>query len=235
MAGNVDFLGGLLMGIASSLHCAGLCGGIASSLLIGAPGPRTARSRAGTLLAHQLGRVIAYTSMGAIAGSLSAGFSGLLALAGIQPLLRLAAAAVLLWSGLAIAGFLQGFSRLDGLIPRAALAVRGAALGPKAFAVGAPILSGLMWGLAPCGMVYGALLNAALSGSALSGLLFMAGFGIATIPPVALTAMGAGTLTAMRSAHAGSALTRWIVGIGMAALGLLSLLEPAMEISSLCR
>ena len=30
---SLTFLGGLLMGLASSLHCAGMCGAIASSLM----------------------------------------------------------------------------------------------------------------------------------------------------------------------------------------------------------
>ena len=33
-ASDLTFLGGLLLGLASSLHCAGMCGGIASSLII---------------------------------------------------------------------------------------------------------------------------------------------------------------------------------------------------------
>ena len=32
---NLTFLGGLLMGLASSLHCASMCGAIASSLMFG--------------------------------------------------------------------------------------------------------------------------------------------------------------------------------------------------------
>ena len=31
---SLTFAGGLLMGLASSLHCAGMCGAIASSLLM---------------------------------------------------------------------------------------------------------------------------------------------------------------------------------------------------------
>jgi sulfite exporter TauE/SafE len=43
-------------------------------------------------------------------------------------------------------------------------------------------MAGSVWGLVPCGMVYGALLAALLSGSAVRGALLMLAFGLGTLP-----------------------------------------------------
>lgn len=47
-------------------------------------------------------------------------------------------------------------------------------------------LSGLAWGLVPCGLIYGVLPLAFLSGDALSGLLLMLAFGLGTLPNLLL-------------------------------------------------
>lgn len=41
---------------------------------------------------------------------------------------------------------------------------------------------GLLWGLLPCGMIFSALLMAAIAGSPLQGALYMLAFGLGTLP-----------------------------------------------------
>lgn len=231
MTGEFGLLGGVLMGLASSLHCAGVCGGVASSLLL-ATGPArpTASAQGQALLAAQLGRATTYTLFGAVVGLGGAGFAGLLELAGAQAALRVLAGAALVLSGLSIAGLAPSFAAADRLV--------GGALGrvsmPSRFGRGAtPYALGLAWGLAPCGMVYAALTNAMLSGSALGGATFMAGFGLATAPAVAAAAFGARTLAGLGWRARGQ--LRLTLGLALASLGGLSLVEPAMALSALCR
>jgi sulfite exporter TauE/SafE len=181
-------------------------------------------------MAMQGGRVATYILLGALAGGVSAGFAGLLQLAGLQAVLRLVAACVLAWSGLAIAGWVPGFARLD------ALAVPGAGSWrfPPLARRPSPIVSGMLWGFAPCGMVYGALLNAMLSGSPWRGGVLMAGFGIATIPVVALTAFGIGGVAGSAQKCNRSNAYRIAVGIALASIGVVSIIAPANDISALC-
>ena len=63
--------GGLLLGLASSLHCAGMCGPIAASLMFGF-GP----SRTRALAAAQAGRVLGLVLAGALAGPRAAALYG---------------------------------------------------------------------------------------------------------------------------------------------------------------
>mgnify|MGYP001174710052 CR=1 FL=1 len=125
MAVLPTFMGGLLLGLAGSLHCAGICGGIASATLLAARPAATARGRAGALLRIQSGRALTYTLAGAVAGTGSAGVAGLLDLAGANQLLRVAAALNLLWVGAALAGIGRGPRLLDGLARRAGAAAAG--------------------------------------------------------------------------------------------------------------
>jgi len=57
-----------------------------------------------------------------------------------------------------------------------------------------PPIHGVIWGLLPCGMVYGALFYALLSGSMAGGALVMVGFGVATLPVLVAVGVGGGWL-----------------------------------------
>lgn len=224
---GMHFIGGAVLGLAGSLHCAGLCGGIASSLLLATSSPDAAASgRAAMLLRIQLGRALSYTLFGAAVGAGGAAFGGLVALAGVQPTMRIAAACVLAWTGLSVAGLVPGFRVIDRVL---AVASTMRARSPRRLT---PSLAlGMAWGFAPCGMVYAALLNAMLSGSTLAGAEFMAGFGLATIPAVAAAAFGVTTLASARVSRPG---VRSALGAALVALGAASMIEPAMSLAALC-
>ena len=233
MNNEIGFLGGLFMGFAASFHCVGMCGGIASTLLFASPGNGTLAGRARALMGIQFGRASSYILLGGLIGSVSAAFSGILELAGLQLFLRLFSAGILVWSGLAMldaAG--PGFARLEkGL---AASIGKCLQLLPQNTHRASPVLGGICWGLAPCGMVYGALLNAMLTGSWIGGMIFMSGFALATIPPVALTAFGITTFAACGRANKSAKHVRRAAGVAVTMLGLLSMIEPAHGIAALC-
>jgi sulfite exporter TauE/SafE len=218
-------MGGAALGLASSIHCVGMCGGI--SVLFGySPGCGDAKaaSRAQALL-HG-GRIISYASLGALAGGI-----GSTALGGLDPgtshlLLRWAAALSLGWIGLAMAGLIPSpaFLAHAGL-PRPAMR-----LILRLPVAARRLVGGLAWGLLPCGMVYGALLFAAFAGTALSGALVMLGFGLGTLP--ALIAAGLG-FTRIQGALRKRGAEKWLGG-AVTALAAMSLIDSPATLRSLC-
>lgn len=223
---------GLLMGFGGSLHCAGQCGGIASSLMIARGRSSSGAERAKVLLATQLGRTVTYMIGGGLVGVAGGALGDLLDLAGIQPLLRILGGVMLVWVGLALFGVVPGPQIFD----RRAIAVSGRMFGhnpPSAFRQSSVLLLGMAWGAAPCAMVYNALLTAMLTGAPVTGALFMMGFGLATIPAVALAALGVSQIAVIGSAAHRSA-RRKAIGLAIAFLGLASMAMPAVSLSALC-
>jgi len=221
MISAITLSGGVALGLASSLHCVGMCGGI--SVLFGHGGANPHREQA---LLHG-GRIASYATLGTLAGTL-----GQTALAGLDAgaahhLLRWAAAVSLGWIGLATAGMAPAPARLL----HAALPARGAMrlmlhMPPAA----RRIAGGLAWGFLPCGMVYGALLYALFAGTALGGALVMLGFGLGTLPALIAVHLGFGQLqSALRARGAAKAL-----GAAMVLIALLSLVDDPAALGAWC-
>lgn len=165
-----------LVGLASGVHCVGMCGGIVTAF--SAPQrllPAAALWR--RQLAFNAGRVSSYAVAGALAGLIGSGAYAMAA-APAQAALYAAANLMLVLIGLYLAG-LSGaaawLERLGAPLWRRLqpLAVR---LRPHSFAAGA------VWGWLPCGLVYGVLATAAAAGSPASGAAAMASFGLGTVP-----------------------------------------------------
>ena len=192
-----SFLGGMVLGFASTLHCAGMCGGIATSLTLMFQ-PETSADRVRILTLAQAGRVTSYMLAGAVLGLFGAELYGAFDQAGAFRLLQWFGAVVLIWLGLTFAGLLpmpapvdRAVARLSGVLARALAPLKSSAIGPY--------IAGLTWGVIPCPMVYAALFTAMLTGTALGGVIFMAGFGLATVIPVFLTALGVSTLASIEA------------------------------------
>ncbi|MGD9812196.1 MAG: sulfite exporter TauE/SafE family protein [Sphingobium sp.] len=222
MASPLTLAGGALLGLASSLHCIGMCGGIAAMAL--AAGPEgTFRASIGTTMLTHAGRVLAYVFLGAMAGGI-----GTAAITVSNPefghrLLRWAAALSLGWIGLSTAGWLPGPDRFLPHMPALLRRFGGSRTGP--------LLVGIGWGLMPCGMVYGALLYALFSGSIAGGATVMAGFGFGTLPALLFSTAGfIGLRTLGRRRE-----TRIAVGLAIAAIAILSLTDPGPMFGALCR
>jgi len=167
----MDYWTAILLGLAGSLHCAGMCGPLALAL------PTASSQRAGLVLgrvAYNLGRVATYSLMGLIFGL--AGHS--VVLAGVQRWLSIALGLTV------IAGWL-GSRRLAASLPVTRLVNRlksslSGLLRHRSLA--ALTALGLLNGLLPCGLVYVACAGAAATGSPWFGARFMAVFGLGTIP-----------------------------------------------------
>ena len=201
------FTAGLLGGV----HCAGMCGGIVSSLSVSARGPALARQ-----LAFNVGRIGSYASGGAVAGAFGM-FFGALAL---QAVLFAVANILMLLLGLYIAGWGHIVLRIESagrVVWRRVepYARRVFPIDTTAKALGA----GLMWGWVPCGLVYSLLALALASGSASSGALVMAAFGLGTLPTLLVAGLAAQRLAAFRRAP----WLRYPAGVAIMAMGVVGL------------
>ncbi|SFF61377.1 hypothetical protein SAMN05518865_102176 [Duganella sp. CF458] len=203
----------LIAGLAGSVHCAGMCGGIVGAFSVGgrsaAPaharvipiarmdiGGTAAMSWAGAnaeglvhVLAYNTGRIGSYMLAGAIAGGIAGSVASLAQMASAQMVAYWLANLMLVAMGLYLMDAWRGLARVEAaggvLWRRVQPLVKP--LVPMDMALKALALGGL-WGWVPCGMVYSMLLTAMLSGSALDGALVMAAFGLGTLPM--LLAMG---------------------------------------------
>jgi uncharacterized protein len=216
---SLTFGGGLLLGLASSLHCAGMCGPIAASLTLG-----FGSNRARALMAAQAGRILIYVAAGALAGAAGgAVLSGFRHPAAFM-VMRAAAALSLGWIGFSLLGLAPPLSVLDRFtapIARAVASVRG----PQgAFA------AGMAWGFLPCGLVYGALFYAGLSGGPLGGAAVMLGFGLGTLPSVSAVALGLSRFRDLARAPR----ARAAVGLGLMGIAAASLAAPAAVSGIFC-
>ena len=214
------FAAGLLGGV----HCVGMCGGIAGALAAGSTGPVPRR-----LAAFNAGRVGSYAVAGALAGLVGtlAGAAGPGAV--LRTLLFIAAQAMVVLIGLYVAGWSGAILRFEragaGLWRRIEpLRRRFFPVDSDARALGA----GAVWGWIPCGLVYGMLPLAAVSGGALQGAMVMAAFGAGTLPGLVLAGAASRRLTEARRKP-------WVRGTAGGAIVLLGLagLARAPEVSGL--
>ena len=181
----------LSLGLASGLHCLGMCGPIV--LAYGLPLAKGQRLRAP--LSYHAGRILTYMLLGALAGA-AGGELGLLGrMAGLATGARIFAGAAMIVTGLLLAGLLpsSGLARGGSRFSRMA----GRLLQPGS----SKFFLGIVLGFLPCGLVYAALLKAVESAGALPGALTMLAFGLGTA--AALLSMGA------ISSLAGGWLGRW--------------------------
>ncbi len=164
-----------IIGALGSFHCIGMCGPIAMAVPLGRSGDWSGIVRG---LTYNLGRVMTYALFGLLVGL--AGQR--LALGGYQQVLSITIGVLIL---LAVLLPRQYTKRIDPTSKVAvwlmrAKSVFGGALRSKS-PLG-PLGLGLMNGLLPCGMVYVGLAGALAVGNAFDSALFMAAFGLGTLP-----------------------------------------------------
>lgn len=189
--GTASFVAAVTLGLLGGVHCAAMCGGLASAIALGIPSGATAVARARVLASLSLGRILGYAVAGAVAGTLGLAVAGVLGATGAAELRGLAGAA-LIGLALVVAGVVRpaaAFERLGARVWRRlqpmAVALRQDLGGGNALALG------FLWGWLPCGLVYSALGWAATTGTPASAALVMIGFGLGTLPAVLLPTIAA--------------------------------------------
>jgi uncharacterized protein len=202
-----------LLGLASSLHCIGMCGPLSLAMPVGR---LAGRSKIVLIASYQAGRIFTYCLFGLLAGIagkgiLSAGYQQTFSIvAGL--IVVLAATGYFAGRRAGPLSFMNGFYRfLTGLLFKL---LKTATRPHGAF------LFGMANGLLPCGMVYIAAITAFALGDWPSSVLFMLLFGAGTLPAMLLVVFTASRLNYKARKWAGK-LSPYII----TAMGLLLILR----------
>jgi sulfite exporter TauE/SafE len=162
----------LLMGLVGGPHCVAMCGAACAGI-----GQAAGTRQAGALLGFQAGRVLGYAALGALAAASMQGLGWLTVQStALRPV----------WSMVHVAALVLGLmllwqARQPAWLQAGARAVweRSRGFGQR-WGRSAPVLLGIVWALLPCGLLYSALLVAAMAGDVLSGAGVMALFALGT-------------------------------------------------------
>ena len=185
---ETGYIAVFLIGLLGGTHCVGMCGGIVSAMTVQMPGQRG--SQFPLHLAYNIGRITSYTLAGTVLGAL--GSIGML-MGGVLPVqiaLYVLANVMLIALGLYLTGITQLLApveRLGGVLWTRIQPLTKRYLPARTPAQAFPL--GLLWGFLPCGMVYGVLATALVTGSALRGGALMLAFGLGTLPNLLLAGM----------------------------------------------
>jgi sulfite exporter TauE/SafE len=171
----MEVLSGLALGFLGSMHCIGMCGPIALAL------PSQSKSKfsfySGRIL-YNLGRVITYSLMGLFLGLVGQEIN----LAGYQQILSISLGVIILIIVLLPSRFKNFFNSTSFV--RMITKVLQSSIGVL-FRKGSQtslFVIGILNGFLPCGFVYVALAGAVSFGNVESSILFMALFGLGTVP-----------------------------------------------------
>ena len=165
----------LIMGLAGGPHCVAMCGAACAGIgRASSVSGVTQSTRA--LWIFQIGRAVGYSTLGALAAASMQGLGWLsVQSATLRPIWTLfhVAAALL---GLMLLWQARQPIWLESAARKVWRGVRTATSGLNRAA--APLTIGVLWSLLPCGLLYSALLVAAMSGSPLEGAAVMSLFAL---------------------------------------------------------
>ena len=179
------YFAALVVGVLGAGHCIGMCGGIATAMSAGI----SARPNLSVLLGYNTGRILSYSSAGAIAGWIGGQVN--YHASGV-PLLSWLSAIMLLLMGLYLADIWRGLVHLErfgGMLWQYLRPLSKPLIPVKHFPQAVAL--GLVWGWLPCGLIYSALSLAAVSGSWQAGGLTMLFFGLGTLPTLVTAGLAA--------------------------------------------
>jgi len=171
----MDLITPLTIGLIGSFHCIGMCGPIVVALPL--KKHNIASKITGTIL-YNSGRVITYSLIGLLFGMLGRGIR----LAGFQQWTSILLGVTMIVSVLFPFIFREKITIADlftGYSSRLIVRLKKLFTDRSYFSL---LMIGLLNGLLPCGLVYVAVAGAISSGNVFAGAIFMALFGIGTIP-----------------------------------------------------
>jgi sulfite exporter TauE/SafE len=160
-----------VVGLAGSLHCAGMCSPLVMAVTRLSARALTAR------LVYNAGRILTYGAMGAIVGTVG----GLFDLTPLQRTISVVAGAILVLMG--VSGSAFRIPLVTSVIARSTGRIKdlfGAVLRKKTPL--SPLLLGILNGFLPCGLTYLALGYTITAPDAFSGFAYMIAFGAGTLP-----------------------------------------------------
>ncbi len=166
---NASYAVLFIVGVLTSLHCVGMCGGIMLSQSLSKESRNKFEAIQPALL-YNTGRVISYTILGGLIGALGSVFSlSIVAKAAMQ----IFAGVFMIMMGFNMAGF-SAFRKFQIKLPHFACKAKSGS--------GSPFIVGLLNGLMPCGPLQTMQLFALGTGSAAKGALAMFVFSLGTVP-----------------------------------------------------
>ena len=158
----------LLMGLAGGPHCIAMCGAACAGI-----GQAAGERKTSAMWSFQAGRLFGYSCLGALAADSMQGLGWLssqsVALRPVWTLFHVATmllGILLLWNAQQPVWLEQAGRKIW----------RGARALAQGRGRGAPLIIGALWTFLPCGLLYSALLVAALTGQAIEGAVVMALF-----------------------------------------------------------
>jgi len=187
----VSLLGYLTLGLATSLHCVAMCGGLVLTYSVGTDAGAGIRERLVPHLVYHSAKIASYVTVALVLGWVVSVAGGARVFADVRDWVLLIAGVYMVLLGLGMTGRFPALRRLSPRPPRflvrlfsrnRRLAVSGEG------GIASPLVFGLLTGLMPCAPLIAAQIGAAASGSPLSGAGLMAAFGLGTAP--ALIAFG---------------------------------------------
>lgn len=194
---EITFISAFFVGLFSTVHCLGMCGGIIGALTFSLPEHiRNNRLRLIPYVsAYNFGRITSYCVAGALVGGLGDNIARLSPAYG-HLILQLFASVLMIGIGLYLAGWLPAFAKIEHI--GKPIWKKLEPISQKLIPVKSPshaFLFGLVWGWLPCGLVYTALVWSTTAGSAKDGLLLMLAFGMGTLPAVMIAGILTGWFT----------------------------------------
>jgi len=223
----ISMAAAFVAGIASSVHCTVMCGGISGALGMRARLRGLSGARALTQgLGYQIGRTTSYAVAGALCGAFGGALSDLVDLAGVARGLRVAAGLLLIALALQIAIRHRGFNGIERLGARFWRRLAPLAAAGRADRPGGAVLLGMIWGWMPCGMIYSMLTFAALTGGAAKGATILAAFGLGTWPAV----LAGGLVSAQISRFARARGVYAVAGALLAVFGVITAIAPLVSL-----
>ncbi|PID61752.1 MAG: cytochrome biogenesis protein [Gammaproteobacteria bacterium] len=190
--------------------------------------PALAWRQVGTALGYNLGRLSTYTALGAAVGSVGSLPFLIDSTLPVQQAAFTFTNLLLVLMGL----YLAGWRRLGLWIERLGQAF-WQPIAPAATrwlqrpGLLASVATGALWGLVPCGLVYGVLVAALGSGSAGNGALLMLTFGLGTLPNLLAMSLAASSLASWLRRPG----VRLAAGFVVAAFGILGFLRSETALS----
>jgi len=211
----MNLLTPFLIGLFSSVHCLAMCGGLCGLFCRNKPSLIT-------IFLINFGRIISYTFLGLLFAGFIQGLALSLPLATIGFWIRSILGLILIFLGLRIMlnkASLPSFFENNYLWNKAKAKLHRLNSKHSYFA---NLSKGLLWGMIPCGLLYGVLLAAATTNNMLHGGLFMLAFGIGTLPSMFIAA---GLITSWQNKLQNKPF-RYSAGIFILIIGIWSLISP---------
>lgn len=167
------------LGLLGSFHCIGMCGPLALALPVH---QKSMIGRVLSILVYNSGRVLTYSVFGLLFGLIGKGFfiagfqQGLSIVIGLAILIAVIFPSGMIFKNKLNSGVFSFFNALKQTLAKLFSNGNGSSL----------LFIGLLNGLLPCGLVYIAISGAVATGDPFRGMLFMAFFGLGTLPMMLL-------------------------------------------------